>query len=163
MPLWAMHELITRDETADFLDAQLGEWDACGFGCWIAVERGSGRILGYVGVSVPGFLPEILPAVEVGWRFDPAQGELSELSEDALGPAQALPRSFWGMHRQTRCDLGSSPTLLETLEDSPFYTRNLVSAQVAGRVALTMHESVDLRRFCARPTQLLLPFRIRRA
>lgn len=81
---------LTRDETAGFLRTQLGEWDSCGFGCWIAVERESRRILGYVGVSVPGFLPEILPAVEVGWRFDPAawgRGYASEGARAALGQA----------------------------------------------------------------------------
>lgn len=62
---------FTRDETEAFLEAQLAEWDTCGFGLWVARERASGRTLGFVGLSVPRFLPEILPAVEVGWRFDP--------------------------------------------------------------------------------------------
>ncbi|WP_424775094.1 GNAT family N-acetyltransferase [Novosphingobium sp.] len=30
-----------------------------------------GQAIGYVGISVPHFLPDILPAVEAGWRFDP--------------------------------------------------------------------------------------------
>jgi RimJ/RimL family protein N-acetyltransferase len=62
---------FTRDETEEFLRRQLEAWDACGFGLWLAVHRGTDRVIGYVGLSVPMFLPEILPAVEVGWRFDP--------------------------------------------------------------------------------------------
>ncbi|MGH9259300.1 MAG: GNAT family N-acetyltransferase, partial [Acidimicrobiales bacterium] len=63
---------LTRTETQAFLAAQIREWDECRFGCWLAIERATDRVAGYVGLSVPRFLPEILPAVEVGWRFDPA-------------------------------------------------------------------------------------------
>src|SRR5687767_10457392 len=63
---------FTRSETERFLDAQIQEWDERGFGCWLALLRETGRPIGYVGLSVPTFLPAILPAVEVGWRFDPA-------------------------------------------------------------------------------------------
>ena len=57
---------FTRDETSHFLDAQMAEWEECGFGCWIAVLEEALQPIGYVGLSVPMFLPEILPAVEVG-------------------------------------------------------------------------------------------------
>src|SRR5712671_1401263 len=60
---------MTRDETVAFLDAQIIHWDLHGFGCWTARQRAYERLIGYVGLSVPTFLPEILPAVEVGWRF----------------------------------------------------------------------------------------------
>ena len=78
---------FSREETADFLEAQIHEWDECGFGCWLALEKGSRRVIGYVGISVPKFLPEILPAVEVGWRFDPdfwGQGFATEGARAAL-------------------------------------------------------------------------------
>ena len=63
---------MTGEETEAFLDAQIAHWDQHGFGCWTAKEIASGRLIGYVGLSVPTFLPDILPAVEVGWRFAPA-------------------------------------------------------------------------------------------
>ena len=30
----------------------------------------SGAFLGFAGLSTPDFLPEVMPAVEIGWRFD---------------------------------------------------------------------------------------------
>ncbi len=62
---------FTRDETESFINTMIGEWHECGFGCWIAIEKQTNEVVGYLGLSVPMFLPEILPAVEVGWRLDP--------------------------------------------------------------------------------------------
>src|SRR5690606_25368227 len=55
----------------DFVEKRVAGWDAQGFDLWVAEERATGRVIGFVGLSVPRFLPEVLPAVEVGWRLHP--------------------------------------------------------------------------------------------
>jgi RimJ/RimL family protein N-acetyltransferase len=59
----------TGAETEEFLGQVLDGYTEVGFGFQAVVERRSGALAGWAGLSVPSFLPEILPAVEVGWRL----------------------------------------------------------------------------------------------
>lgn len=103
------------------------EWEVCGFGCWAAVHRADERIVGYVGLSVPMFLLEILPAVEVGWRFDPAywgQGFATE------GAKAALREGF------TTLELDEITSVLQA--DNPASTR------VCDRIGITLDRVVSI-------------------
>ena len=60
------------------------------------------RLVGYVGLSVPTFMPEILPAVEVGWRFAPWAWGHGYATE---GAAAALDEAFTTMGLQQVCSL----------------------------------------------------------
>ncbi len=48
------------------------EWETRGFGLWALSARDDveERLLGFCGLTVPMFLPSVLPAVEVGWRLE---------------------------------------------------------------------------------------------
>jgi RimJ/RimL family protein N-acetyltransferase len=57
-------------ETAGFLDRLLADQHAPDRPSFHAVIEGSsGVLMGWAGLSVPNFLPEVLPAIEVGWRL----------------------------------------------------------------------------------------------
>jgi RimJ/RimL family protein N-acetyltransferase len=47
-------------------------YESDGFGIEALLDRESGAMIGWAGLAVPHFLPEILPAVEVGWRLGSA-------------------------------------------------------------------------------------------
>lgn len=82
--------------------------------------------------------------------------ELEPLQRDEL------PRSRWGIARPVRHDAGCAARVLRTLEDTPFYSRSLLEAQIGGATARGIHESLDLDRFAASWVQQLLRFRMRR-
>jgi RimJ/RimL family protein N-acetyltransferase len=87
---------MTGEETAAFLDRVLGDVDDPFRPVFHAmIERASGSLVGWAGLAVPDFLPEILPAVEVGWRLGidhRGKGYATEAATAALR---------WGF-----CDLG---------------------------------------------------------
>jgi RimJ/RimL family protein N-acetyltransferase len=60
---------LGRAESDRLLGRIAAHWDEHGFGLWAAELRGDGRLIGFVGLAVPTFLPAVLPAVEVGWRL----------------------------------------------------------------------------------------------
>jgi RimJ/RimL family protein N-acetyltransferase len=118
---------LTRDETAGFLDRQIASWDRCGFGLWAVVERSSGRLTGFVGLSIPAFLPEILPAIEVGWRLHPdvwGQGYASEAAR------AALDESFSTLGLDVVCSVPQSD--------------NAASVRVCERLGLRLARRVDI-------------------
>jgi RimJ/RimL family protein N-acetyltransferase len=118
---------FTREETSDFLHAQIREWDDCGFGCWIARERTSNRVIGYVGISVPMFFPEILPAVEVGWRFDPTVWGMGFASE---GARAALTEGFNTLGVDEICSVPQAD--------------NSASSRVCDRIGMRLERNVTI-------------------
>ena len=96
---------FTRAETEAFVAEQVAEWETYGLGSWIAIDRAGGRAAGYVGISIPHFLPDELPAVEVGWRFDPDFWGLGLASE---GAGAALDQAFGPLGLQQVCSAPQS-------------------------------------------------------
>jgi RimJ/RimL family protein N-acetyltransferase len=62
---------LTREETEQFLDRHIRHRVTHGFGMWAAELRDKAALVGCIGLAVPTWLPEVLPAVEVGWRLHP--------------------------------------------------------------------------------------------
>jgi RimJ/RimL family protein N-acetyltransferase len=63
---------MSEDDTRDFLARVIARYETDGFGVEALLDRGTGALIGWAGLAVPHFLPEILPAVEVGWRLSEA-------------------------------------------------------------------------------------------
>jgi RimJ/RimL family protein N-acetyltransferase len=119
-----------RDETRAFLERQQAAWDLLGYGLWIASKRDGPNgetIVGYVGLSVPTFLPEILPAVEVGWRFDPVVWGRGYATEAA---SAALDEGFATLGLEEICSIPQA--------DNP------ASVRVAERLGMRLEREVDL-------------------
>ncbi|MEU8135861.1 GNAT family N-acetyltransferase [Streptodolium elevatio] len=101
----------TREETAAAIAAYEQAWDTLGFGLFAVELRGGpgdmpgvgpggvpggrsggggsgsrgtgGALVGWVGLAEPEFLPEIMPAVEIGWRLGRAYWGLGIATEAA--------------------------------------------------------------------------------
>ena len=61
----------TRQETQDFLNRKIVEWQERGFSQWAVEAKEHLQLIGFLGLAPPEFLPEVMPTVEVGWRLDP--------------------------------------------------------------------------------------------
>ncbi len=92
-------------------------------------------------------------------RFDP-DGRVESFEPP---PPVRLPGTAWRVARGTRADAGQGASVVETLEDTPFYARSLLRTHLLGERATAMHESLSLDRFRTRWVQAMLPFRIPRA
>lgn len=84
------------------------------------------------------------------------------IATGAPEPVVKLPSTGWRVSRATRSVMERPPRVLRTLEDTPFYSRSLLTNDADGTAGRAMHESVDLDRFAARWVQTLLPFRMPR-
>jgi len=62
---------MTAEQTAGFLVRTIERYSTDGVGIEAVIDRETGAMAGWAGLAVPYFLPEILPAVEVGWRLAP--------------------------------------------------------------------------------------------
>jgi RimJ/RimL family protein N-acetyltransferase len=60
---------LTPQQSGEMIDRMAAAWLERGFGLW-AVERcDTSELIGFVGLSVPGWQASFTPCVEVGWRL----------------------------------------------------------------------------------------------
>jgi RimJ/RimL family protein N-acetyltransferase len=74
---------LTREETAAWLARHCARWDELGWGLFAVTERDGGHLLGYCGLAIPDFLPEVMPSVEIGYRIHPAYWNRGLVTEAA--------------------------------------------------------------------------------
>ncbi len=85
------------------------------------------------------------------------------ISEIVAPPRVRLPAAkIWRAGRSTRAELPGGARILETLEDTPFYARSVVSTTLDGAPVKMMHESLYCDRLIHPVVQKMLPFRMPR-
>lgn len=79
---------LDRGQTAERLTLMRQHWEQHGFGLFALRWRATGEFVGWAGLATPTFLPEVMPAVEVGWRLLHrwwGHGLATEAAQDILG------------------------------------------------------------------------------
>jgi hypothetical protein len=69
-------------------------------------------------------------------------------------------RSAWGLPRDVRVDAGASVYTVRTLEDGPFYDRELIDTRVDGESVTAMYEALSGRRLRARWVRFCTGYRM---
>lgn len=59
----------TREQAVSAIEAYEAGWEENGYGLFAVEHFESGHLIGFTGLAQPTFLPEIMPAIEIGWRF----------------------------------------------------------------------------------------------
>jgi carotenoid 1,2-hydratase len=77
-------------------------------------------------------------------------------------PRQALPRTLWRLDPTVRSDAGAAARVVQTLEDTPFYARSLLSSGLLGERVTSVHETLNVPRVVSRTVRLMLPWRMPR-
>jgi carotenoid 1,2-hydratase len=76
---------------------------------------------------------------------------------------QKLPSTAWAVNRRAPVQQGANlATVAHTLEDTPFYCRNVIDTQLCHQRVIAMHESLDVARLSSIWVQGLLPFKMPR-
>lgn len=99
------------------------------------------------------------PPLALALRVRP-DGTVVEFSPPPTAPLATA--AVWRMPRATRSEPGYPARVLQTLEDTPFYARSLLSTRLEAEAVTAVHESLSLERFDTRWVQALLPFRMPR-
>lgn len=80
--------------TAGFVTRAIEHWERLGFGLWVVRTVAGQEVIGYLGLSMPAFLSELIPAdrmpaVEIGWRLHPGHWGRGYATEGANAALQA--------------------------------------------------------------------------
>ena len=89
---------LDRAATAERLATYRRHWDEHGLGLYVVEIKETGELAGFTGLAVPSFLPEIMPAVEIGWRLGRAYWGRG-LATEAARAVVAHSRAELGLRR----------------------------------------------------------------
>ena len=61
--------VLSREESNRMIDRIETQFEERGFSLWAAELSASSELIGFIGLSVPGFEAAFTPCVEIGWRL----------------------------------------------------------------------------------------------
>lgn len=101
----------SREQASASIRAYESTWEEKGFGLFAVECLESHELIGFAGLAEPAFLPEIMPAVEVGWRFarqNWGNGYATEAARAALDFGLATLRipEIVSIYQVENCDSG---------------------------------------------------------
>ena len=84
-------------------------------------------------------------------------------TEDFLAPKRVeLRKTGWRIQRNMRSDLDQEVSVINTLEDTPFYARSMIASKLLGEDVVSMHETLNIKRLESGIVQCMLPWRMPR-
>ena len=140
---WEGHAYADTNYGERMLELDFTTWD------WSRASAAGATTVYYVANQLDGSTRSL------GLRFDGT----GAVAEARVPPPCDLPPGIWRVERTARSD--TPLVVARSLEDTPFYTRSLLRSE-AGGGDLTVHESLDMRRFRRAWVRTLLPFRMPR-
>jgi carotenoid 1,2-hydratase len=147
---WAGHAYLDSnegDEPINAVDAPFIEWD------WSRASLRDGSTAVIYDVRQKRGADRVIAA-----RF--ARNGAVEHFE--APPRQKLPPSAWRINRTMRSDHTVPVSVTQSLEDTPFYARSVLTSGLLGETVTSMHETLNIPRLASTAVQLMLPWRMRR-
>ena len=144
---WRGHAYLDSNEGDEPVDKGFWDWD------WARAEMANGDTSVVYDVR-----PKTGPGRVVSQRFSP------DGSYSPFEPPQRfqLPASAWRIQRAMCSESDVAPSIVSTLEDTPFYARSLLKTRLMGEDLTAMHETLNVRRLVSWPVRFMLPFKMPR-
>ena len=146
---WSGHGYLDSNEGDEPIARAFTEWD------WSRGQLADGSTAVIYDVE-PQRRPDHPMAKLLALRFKP-DGSIEPFEAP---PSQRLPRTRWGIARRMRSD--GPVSVLQQLEDTPFYQRAVLQSTLLGQQVSSFHETLNVPRLVSPVVQAMLPWRMPR-
>jgi len=140
---WSGHGYLDSNEGDEPIEGPFESWD------WCRADLSDGSVAVLYDIR-----PSEGPDRVLALRFEP-NGDVSPFRP---APRQSLGPTGWRVDRTIRAQVHAT----RTLEDTPFYARGMVEAELLGERVLAMHETLNLPRLRSPIIKAMLPWRMPR-